>query len=136
MSIAKLSILIPAYNEEKTIHLILDKVKAVVLETFGSGNAPTQDWFLQALRDAITQGICIVNITQCSSGSVLQGKYKTSIELESMGVVSGYDMTTEASVTKLMFLIANCNSIAEVKQQFSLPICEELTLLNWNWIIN
>jgi L-asparaginase len=116
------------------VQAILDipGLKAVVLETFGSGNAPTQDWFLQALRDAIARGICIVNITQCSSGSVLQGKYKTSIELESMGVISGYDMTTEASVTKLMFLLANCNSIAEVKQQFSLPICEELTLLNWN----
>ncbi len=116
------------------VHAILSipNLKAVVLETFGSGNAPTQDWFLKALRDAIAGEICVVNITQCSSGSVLQGKYKTSIELESMGVVSGYDMTTEAAVTKLMFLLANCNSIVEVKQQFCKPICEELTLLNWN----
>lgn len=116
------------------VHAILSipGLKAVVLETFGSGNAPTQEWFLEALRDAIARGICIVNITQCSSGSVLQGKYKTSIELERLGVVSGYDMTTEAAVTKLMFLLANCNSIAEVKQQFCEPLCEELTLLNWN----
>lgn len=85
--------------------LHVDGLKAVILETYGAGNAPTAAWFLEMLRHAIASGILILNISQCPGGMVIQGKYETSKTLEALGVVSGRDMTTEAAVTKLMLLL-------------------------------
>jgi L-asparaginase len=80
-------------------------LKALILETFGSGNAPTDSWFINCLEEAISNGLTILNVTQCKSGSVELGKYETSIDLERIGVVGGYDITTESALSKLMYLI-------------------------------
>ncbi len=80
-------------------------LKAVILESFGSGNAPTDKWFLDALKKAIDNGMYIYNVTQCKSGTVEMGLYETSADLEKMGVIGGYDITTESAITKMMYLL-------------------------------
>ncbi|HRG10687.1 MAG TPA: asparaginase [Cyclobacteriaceae bacterium] len=80
-------------------------VKAVIIETFGSGNAPSADWFVSCLESAIRKGIIILNVSQCPGGMVEQGRYETSKALADIGVISGSDITLEAAVTKLMILL-------------------------------
>lgn len=80
-------------------------LRAVILETFGSGNAPTQKWFLDIISEADRRGLIIMNITQCIAGCVDMEAYATGIELKKMGVVSGYDSTLEAALAKLFYLM-------------------------------
>jgi L-asparaginase len=96
---------------ESVVNAVLNVkgIKAVILETFGSGNATTQKWFIAALQKAIAKGIIILNITQCNAGKVEQGKYATSASFKKIGVTGGSDLTTEAAVAKLMFLLANAS---------------------------
>jgi L-asparaginase len=79
-------------------------LRGLVLETFGAGNAPTEMWFIKALEKAIKKGVIILNVTQCYAGRVEQGRYQTSSWLKKIGVVGGEEMTTEAAITKLMYL--------------------------------
>lgn len=102
-------------------------LKGLILETFGSGNATTQQWFIDCLKRGIDKGIAMVDITQCDGGSVELGKYETSRYLQEIGVISGHDMTFEAATTKLMFLLGQELSMDEVKQQIETPLRGELT---------
>lgn len=84
------------------------------METYGSGNAPTSPWFIAGIEEAVKKGIMIINVTQCATGSVDMNQYNTGKKLLNAGVLSGHDITTEAAVTKVMFLLAQNTANKEI----------------------
>lgn len=117
----------PGITENAVRAITESKVDAIVLESFGSGNTTTADWFITCLQEAISSDKIIVDISQCNGGSVQLGKYETSRKLQKMGVVSGYDMTFEATVTKLMYLMGKGLAINGIKEIMEISIAGELT---------
>jgi L-asparaginase len=102
-------------------------LRGLIIETFGSGNAPTYQWFLDDLKHYIDNGGIILNVTQCPGGSVEMGLYETSRQMLATGVVSGKDITSEASVTKLMHLLGRYESREKVIESLNKSLAGEIT---------
>jgi L-asparaginase len=126
VAILKLYPGISAQAVEATLNI--PGLKGIVMETYGTGNAMNDKWFIDLLRKAIEKGIIIFNVTQCKAGSVEIGKYQTSIEMGKIGVVSGHDITTESAITKMMYLFGAGYTTEDVKQLLVRPLRGEMTI--------
>lgn len=102
-------------------------LRGVVLKTFGTGNAPRNEWLLNLLKNATDRGIVIVNVTQCLEGAVDMTRYETGMQLLETGVVSGHDITTESALVKLMVLLGNEPDIKKVREKMSVSIAGEIS---------
>jgi L-asparaginase len=119
--------LFPGISEQLIDAIVaIPNLKGIVLETYGAGNAPTDDWFLAVLQKAIKNGIHIINVTQCSGGSVRMGQYETSTALREIGVISGNDITTEAAITKVMYLLGQNELESNFKEVFETSLRGEI----------
>lgn len=119
--------LFPGMNEaylNSVLHTA--NLKAVILETYGSGNCTTDKWFVDALKNAISNGVHVVNVTQCVGGGVNMGQYETSSHLKKIGVISGKDMTTESAIAKLMYLLGASYSKEDLKNRFETSLRGEI----------
>jgi L-asparaginase len=120
--------LFPGISEKVVSAMLnINGLKALVLETYGAGNAPNQPWLINLLEDAIKGGLVVCNVTQCRGGAVEMAKYETGRALEKIGVIGGRDITTEAAITKLMYLLGNNYSSEKVKMYFQKPLRGEMT---------
>jgi L-asparaginase len=120
--------LFPGINR-KLVQAVLNTtdLRGLIIETFGSGNAPTYQWFLDDLRNFIDKGGIILNVTQCHGGSVEMGLYETSRQMLAAGVVSGKDITSEASVTKLMHLLGRYSTREEIINSLNQSLSGEIS---------
>lgn len=107
--------------------LTTPSLKAVILETYGSGNCTTEAWFINLLQETIKRSVYIINVTQCVGGSVMMGHYETSNQLKTIGVISGNDMTTETAISKVMYLLGQNTPSKEFKRVFETSLRGEMS---------
>lgn len=121
--------LFPGIEETIVRHMLsAPEIRSIVIRSYGSGNAPQHSWLTHLLRDATNRGVTIVNVSQCIAGTVEMQRYGTGYQLLQAGVLSGYDSTVEAAVTKLMFLQGRYNTPEEVRNWMNKSICGEITV--------
>jgi L-asparaginase len=108
--------------------LNIEGLRGVVMESYGSGNAPTSDWFVHILRETIERGIVIYNVSQCAGGKVIHGRYATSTQLQKIGVISGWNITTEAAITKLMYVLGQESDFDRISNLLSTPLRGEMDI--------
>ena len=121
--------LFPGISEQMLRAMLsAEGLQGVVLETYGAGNAPTNDWFLQLMRQTVERGVTVLNVTQCDSGSVEMQLYETGQQLRAAGVISGYDITTEAAITKLMYVMGKNLTPNYRHELMARPVKGEFTL--------
>ena len=119
--------LYPGINENVLKAIInINNIKGIILETYGAGNALSEKWFVDLLQEAINNNIHVINVTQCSGGTVLMGQYETSTKLKNIGVISGFNITTEAAITKLMYLLGQNVSNSVFKTIFETSLRGEM----------
>jgi L-asparaginase len=116
----------PGLTEEVFRAMVLAPVKGIIIHTFGAGNVPNAPWFFDVIREALENGVCVANVTQCRSGGVTPGLYAAGKELQNLGVLNSGDMTIEAALTKMMFLLARNLPIKTLKKLYEHPIKGEL----------
>ena len=103
-------------------------IKALILKTYGSGNTPTNEDFINTLKTIVEKEIPILDITQCISGSVRMPLYESTDKLSKLGIINGSDITSEAGLTKMMYLLGKKLNLKEIKEAFSTSICGEQTV--------
>ena len=104
----------------------IKNLKGLIIETFGSGNIPNEVWFIECLKKAVENQIIILNVSQCSGGDVIHGRYKTSKKLSEIGIISGGNITTESALVKLMLLLGTKKSNEMVKNSLKSPMNGEM----------
>lgn len=109
--------------------LSIEGLRAVVLQTYGTGNAPLSPWFLDQLSTAIDRGIVILNVSQCKKGFVDMSRYSTGRALQEIGVISGFDITIESALTKLMTVIGHESDVDQIKKIMSKSLVGEITTI-------
>lgn len=121
--------LIPGMHRD-TLHYFLNTpgIRGIVLKSYGAGNAPSAEWFVDEVRQAVVRGVVVVNVSQCVNGGINARRYATGAGLAAAGVTSGHDLTSEAALTKLMHLLGRRLDLSRVRELMEANLRGEITV--------